>query len=116
MGIAALGWSLWALIVWIVGTRLMPDPNTRATLPQLLRPMAFGAAPAVGAVLGVIPVLGIALAAIAFLWAVLATIVAIRQTLHYPSTASAGGVFLAATLLFVIVGAVLRALLVSGAS
>jgi len=37
-GIAALiGWVIWAFLTYIIGTRLLPEPQTRADVSELMR-------------------------------------------------------------------------------
>jgi hypothetical protein len=46
-----IGYVLWAVVVWVVGTKLMPDPATKADFTETFRVVGFAAAPGV---LGVI--------------------------------------------------------------
>ena len=81
-----IGWYLWAFITYIIGTRLLPEPTTRADHGELLRTMGFANAPGVISILGVIPGLrGIAIG-VAQVWMLVAAIVAIRSALDYQST------------------------------
>src|SRR5687768_14911354 len=100
---SVLGWYLWAFITYIIGTRLFPEPDTRADLGELLRTMGFVYAPGVVSVLGLIPGLrGIAIA-VAQIWMLVAGIVAIRSALDYRSTIRA--------VIVVVIGWVIRAIL-----
>jgi hypothetical protein len=83
---AVLGWYLWAFITYIVGTRLLPEPTTRADHGELLRTMGFANAPGVISVLGMIPGLRGIVIAVAQVWMLVAAIVAIRAALDYQST------------------------------
>src|SRR5215203_5038055 len=40
-----IGYLLWSIVVWLAGTKLMPDPATKADLPETFRTIAFAAAP-----------------------------------------------------------------------
>jgi hypothetical protein len=98
-----LGWYLWALITYIVGTRFLPEATTRADHGELLRTMGFANAPGVVSVLGVIPGLrGIAIA-VAQVWMLVAAIIAIRSALDYRSTTRA--------VVVVVIGWLIRAVL-----
>ena len=55
---ALLGWLVWAWLTYLIGTRLLPEPRTRANWSQLLRTTGFAAAPGIVRVLGIIPLLG----------------------------------------------------------
>jgi hypothetical protein len=82
---AVLGWYLWAFITYLIGTRLLPEPTTRADHGELLRTMGFANAPGVVSALGIIPgVRGIVIA-VAQIWMLVAAIVAIRAALDYQS-------------------------------
>jgi hypothetical protein len=86
---ALIGWVAWAALTYFIGTRLLPEPQTRANVGELLRTIAFASSPGLLRVLGVIPVLGLPLYAIASVWMLVAMIVAVRQALDYTSTGRA---------------------------
>ena len=89
-GLAALvGWFVWAFIVHFVGTRLLPEPQTRVDLAPLLRVAGFAAAPGVIRVVGVVPRLGPLANRVGSLWMLAAFVVAVRQVMGYPSTGRA---------------------------
>lgn len=89
-GLSALvGWFVWAFIVHFVGTRLLPEPQTRADLAPMLRATGFAAAPGVVRVLGIIPLLGPLANLVASLWMLAAFVVAVRKVLGYTSTGRA---------------------------
>lgn len=81
-----IGWLAWAALTYLIGTHLLPEPQTRADVGELLRTIAFASAPGLLRVLAVIPVLGLTIYAIASVWMLLAMIVAVRQALDYRST------------------------------
>jgi hypothetical protein len=83
---AVLGWYVWAFITYIIGTRFLPEPTTRADHGELLRTMGFANAPGVVSVLGLIPGLRGIVIAVAQVWMLVAAIVAIRSALDYQST------------------------------
>jgi hypothetical protein len=84
-----LGWYLWSALTWWVGTRLLPEPQTQATLGELLRTIGFAQAPGLLRVLGVIPGLSMIVALVTALWMLAAAVVAIRQALDYSGTGRA---------------------------
>ena len=94
IAIALLGWALWALLIFEIGTRLFPAALTRADIGQLLRTLGFAAGPGVLNVLGVLPGLGAPVFAVTQLWVLLAIVVAVRQALDYASTGRAVAVCL----------------------
>lgn len=101
------GWMAWATLTYLIGTRLLPEPQTRADVGQLLRTTAFASAPGVLRVLGVVPVVGPALYALVSLWMLLAMIVAVRHALDYRSTSRAVGVCVVGWALSLVVAAII---------
>ncbi len=86
---ALLGWVVWAGIVYVIGTKLLPGHKTQTDMPELLRTLGFASAPGVIRVLGIIPGLGALAAFIASLWSLVAMVIAVRQALDYDSTVQA---------------------------
>ncbi len=91
---ALLGWIIWAFLVYIIGTKVLPEPQTRSDLGELLRTTGFAASPGLLRVLGVIPVLGGIIMPAVTIWMLIAMIIAVRQALDYKSTGRAVGVCL----------------------
>ncbi len=91
---ALLGWFVWAFLTYFIGTRLLPEPQTKADLGELLRTIGFSSSPGVIRVLGVIPVLGTIAMFLASIWMLVAMVIAVRQALDYQSTWRAAGVCL----------------------
>ena len=91
---ALLGWLIWALLTYLIGTWLLPEARTRADWGQLLRTTGFAAAPGIVRVFGIIPLLGWLALGIAYLWMLAAFVVAVKQALDYRSTGRAVGVCL----------------------
>ena len=89
-----LGWVVWALMTYWVGTRLLPEPQTHADLGQMLRTTGFSSSPGVIRVLGLVPVpgLGLLTALVGGVWMLIAMVIAVRQALDYSSTGRAVGV------------------------
>lgn len=81
-----IGYSLWALVVWLVGTRVMPDPATKADFGETFRVVAFAAAPSVLGIVTIIPLLGWLLLFLLWIWSIAAMVVAVRQVLDYTDT------------------------------
>ena len=86
---ALLGWAAWALVTLQVGGRLMPEPQTRVDMGELLRTIGFANAPGLLRVFGIIPSVSKPAFAIAAVWMLLAMMVAVRQALDYTSTSRA---------------------------
>jgi hypothetical protein len=89
---ALLGWYVWAFLAYWIGTRLLPEAQTRADYGELLRTVGFSAAPGVIRVLGLVNLLAPFVFLAAGLWMLVAMVIAVRQALDYTSTARAVGV------------------------
>ncbi len=87
--LALLGWAFWSWIIYLVGTRLLAEPQTEADYGQLLRTIGFASAPGVINVLGIVPILGGLAMLVAQVWTIAATVVAVRQALDYRGTGRA---------------------------
>jgi hypothetical protein len=92
--VALIAWAAWALVTYEIGTRLMPEPQTRADLGELLRTIGFSAAPGMLRIFGVVPGASVAAFAITSIWMLCAMVVAVRQALDFTSTMRAIGVCL----------------------
>ncbi|HEY7679698.1 MAG TPA: YIP1 family protein [Terriglobia bacterium] len=84
-----LGWVVWASLTYVIGTKLLPEAQTRANVGELLRTTGFSSAPGVIRILGLVP--GLALVSFwgAAIWMLLAMVVAVRQALDFKSTVRA---------------------------
>lgn len=111
-----IGWMAWAALTYLIGTRLLPEPQTRADVGELLRTIAFASAPGFLRALGVVPFLGLTIYALASIWMLLAMIVAVRQALDYASTGRAVGVCVVGWGLSLIVAAVIGIMFASTVS
>ena len=83
-----MAWVSWAFVTFEIGSRLLPERETRVTVPQLLRTLGFSAAPAVVLALGAFGATTPVFVATA-LWMLATMVVAVRQALDYRSTARA---------------------------
>ena len=88
--IAALaGWFVWAYLTYFIGTRFLPEPQTKADVSELLRTIGFSSSPGLIRVFGIIPGLSWILYFIAGIWMLVAMVIAVRQALDYRSTGRA---------------------------
>tara|TARA_B100001013_G_C24447577_1_gene378237 strand:+ start:53 stop:565 length:513 start_codon:yes stop_codon:yes gene_type:complete len=85
-GFALASWFLWAFITYFIGTRILPMPQTHATLGQLLRTTGFAAAPGILRILGIVPLFGSFILGIIHIWMLTAMVIAVRQALDYTNT------------------------------
>jgi hypothetical protein len=89
---ALVGWFIWAYLTYLIGTKLLPEPQTSADVGELLRTTGFSSSPGLIRVLGIIPMLGGLVFLISSIWMLFAMVIAVRQALDYQSTARAVGV------------------------
>ena len=87
--LALLAWAAWALLTYEIGVRIMPDPQTRADVTELMRTMGFASAPGMLRVIGVVPAFTTPVFALTAVWMLLAMVVAVRQALDYTTTTRA---------------------------
>lgn len=84
--LALVGWFIWSLLVYVIGAKVLPEPQTVPDFPAVLRTQGFAAAPGAIRVLGLLPGIAGLVFLIATLWMIAAVIVAVRQALNYGST------------------------------
>ena len=89
---ALVGWYVWAYITYFVGTKFLPEPQTKADHGELLRTIGFSSSPGILRVLGIIPLFYGIIFLITGIWMLVAMVIAVRQALDYKSTLRAAGV------------------------
>jgi hypothetical protein len=93
-GIVALiasivGYALFSLFVFLIGTKLMPEPATKADFNQTFRVIGFAASPGVFNVLAIIPFLGPLVSLLVGIWSLVIGVIAVREVLDYSNTGRA---------------------------
>jgi hypothetical protein len=102
MAFAALfAWFVWAFVTWLVGTKILPGPETKADLGEMLRTIGFASGPGILRVLTGLPGIGKLIGALVAIWMLVAMVVAVRQALDYRSTGRAIAVCLIGFLFYV---------------
>tara|TARA_B100000686_G_C16396561_1_gene765107 strand:- start:241 stop:762 length:522 start_codon:yes stop_codon:yes gene_type:complete len=90
--LSLVSWYVWAYLIYFIGAKIFPEPNTKADHGELLRTIGFSSAPGLIRVFGFTP----ELMSITFIggaiWMLIAMVVAVRQALDYQSTWRAIGV------------------------
>ncbi|MBW1823334.1 MAG: hypothetical protein JRI87_02035 [Deltaproteobacteria bacterium] len=89
---ALIGWYVWAYITYLIGTKILPEPQTRADHGELLRTIGFSSSPGLIRVLGIIPGLFWITSFVSSVWMLVAMVIAVRQALDYTGTLRAVGV------------------------
>src|SRR4029450_5468122 len=92
--VALLAWATWALVMFEIGSRIMPEPETRTSPGEMLRTLGFAATPGFASLLGAVPGVTTRVFVLVWIWMLLAMVVAVRQALDYRSTAKAVAVCL----------------------
>jgi hypothetical protein len=98
-----VGWFIWAGVTYLVGTKILPEPQTKTDMGQLLRTIGFAASPGLLRVVGIIPVIGVFLNFVISIWMLIAFVIAVRQALDYTSTGRAVGVCVIGWLIYIVV-------------
>ena len=109
--LALLLWVFWATATYLVGVYLMPEPQTRANVGELLRTIGFAASPGMLRILGVLPGIGDVIYGLSTAWMFVAMVIAIRQALDYRSTGRAILVCLITWIIAVMMAATVGAIL-----
>ena len=89
---ALFSWFIWAALTYFIGTRILPEPTTRADIGELLRTTGFSSSPGLIRVLGLVPGFTAIVFLVSGVWMLTAMIIAVRQALDYQSTFRAVGV------------------------
>ena len=101
-----VGYVIWSVVVWLAGTKLMPDPATKADFPETFRTIAFAAAPGLIGIVTIIPFLGwvlmLILTPVILIWSMAAMVVAVRSVLDYSETFKAVIVVLIGFVVYVV--------------
>ena len=115
--IASLGgWYLWAYLTFLIGTKVLPEPQTESDPGELLRTIGFSSSPGLIRALGIIPGLGALVFSIASIWMLVAMVIAVRQALDYKSTLRAVGVCAIGWIIQMVIFMLLFALFGGGAT
>ena len=105
--LSLLSWYIWAYLIYLIGAKLFPEPNTKADHGELLRTIGFSSAPGLIRVFGFTPELMSITFIGAGIWMLVAMVIAVRQALDYESTWRAIGVvvigFLVQAIIFIMI-------------
>jgi len=87
--LALVAWTAWAMLTLQIGTRMLPERQTRADLGQLLRTIGFAASPGLLQVLAVFPRMRVVMVAATSIWMFAAMVFAVERALDYRSVTRA---------------------------
>ena len=108
---ALIGWFIWAYLTFIIGTKLLPEPETKADLGEMLRTIGFASSPGIIRILGFIPYFGKLFVLVAAIWMLVAMVIAIRQALDYKDITRAVGVCVIGWIVYLVISLFLGAIL-----
>ncbi len=87
--ITLISYAVWSLVIVLVGTKLMPEPTTKADFNEGFRVIGFTASPGVFNVLAIIPFLGPLISFAISIWMLVIGVIAVREVLDYSNTGRA---------------------------
>jgi hypothetical protein len=108
-----VGWSFWAWITYLVGTKILPTPETHANWGQLARTLGYAQTPGLLKIFGFLPGIGPIIFFLASIWQLVAVVIAIRQALDYTSTWRAIAVAVIGFIGFAVVTGIVMVIFVS---
>jgi len=111
---ALIAWLIWAFLTFVIGTKLLPQPETKADVGQLLRTVGFAASPGLLRVFGFIPAIGDIVMLVVSVWMLASMVVAVRQALDYTSTWRAVGVCVVGWIVVVLWAVIVGGLVTAG--
>ena len=94
MFFACTVWLGWSFVAYIVGTRLLSEPQTKNDYLGLLRATGFAYAPHILQIFAAIHNLMLFVTVATAIWTLVAMVIAIKQALDYKTTLRAIGVIL----------------------
>ena len=84
-----IGYAIWSVLIVLIGTKLMPEPATKASFQEAFRVIGFTAAPGVFNVLAIVPFLGPLISFVISIWMLVIGVIAVREVLDYSNTGRA---------------------------
>jgi len=90
--VSLASWYFWAFLIYIVGTKLFPDQQTKSDHGELLRTIGFSSAPGLIRVFGFTPELMTVTFIGSSFWMLACMVVGVKQALDYKSLWKAFGV------------------------
>ena len=90
--ISLASWYFWAFLIFIVGTKLFPDKQTKSDHGELLRTIGFSSAPGLIRIFGFTPELMTVTFVGSSFWMLACMVVAVKSALDYDSLWKAFGI------------------------
>ena len=87
--VALVSWLAWAMLMFQIGTWVLPGRQTVSSFGELLRTVGFATAPGFVLVFAVLPGMALPVFALAAVWMFAAMVFGVRHALDYPHTGRA---------------------------
>jgi hypothetical protein len=87
--VTIIGYAVWSILIVLIGTKLMPEPTTKADFAEAFRVIGFSASPGVFNVLAIVPFLGPLISFVISIWMLIIGVIAVREVLDYSNTGRA---------------------------
>ena len=97
-----LRFIIWAFFIAFVGTRILPEPETKSNTGELIRKLGFAYAPGLLVIFKALPSISSFVDPIVVILQLAAMTIAVRQALDFNSTVRAVGVCIVAFLLMIV--------------
>jgi hypothetical protein len=81
--ISVITYAIWSIVIVLVGTKVMPEPTTKADFAEGFRVIGFTAAPGVFNILAIVPFLGPVISFFIGLWMLVIGVIAVKEVLDY---------------------------------
>ncbi len=78
-----VGWYIWAFIIFFIGTKLLPEPQTKSDIGELLRTLGFASAPGLIRIFGIFPAIQFPVFSLTAVWMLVAMVIAVKQAFDY---------------------------------
>ena len=90
IGTGIIGWLIWSLLAYVLGTTIFKGPATEADYGQLIRTIGFSNTPRLLSFFSFIPFIGGFVSFAASVWALVAGVIAVRQALDFSTWRAIG--------------------------
>ena len=100
---AILSWLVWAILIYVIGTKLFPDSGTESNLRKILVTVGLAHAPGLLRFFAVIPELVIPIVFFTQFWIFAALVIGIKEVLNFKSNFKSFGVILITFLIIALI-------------
>ena len=102
MVLTLIGYAIWTVMIVLIGTKLMPEPTTKADFAEGFRVIGFTASPGVFNILAIVPFLGPILSFLISIWMLIISVIAVKEVLDYSTIGRAILVCLIAFAIYIV--------------